>query len=229
MTGDTNGPYGQASPPYHGDPAQRADQGNPGAPPSYPYTVSHTHAGSRTYPNPNAFNPGDNRTVTFCTVTMCSMASVSGFSDPYQTPYLEPVPNDGIVAGEIIAWRGWTIVHNPLRLTSLSMSEYEWMPNTVMTGYVEDTGYGSAGVHAWKTIGQARSYAKSYSPQGVIGSVKLWGAIIEHEEGYRAENARIASLDEMINPEHRDQRVWWWRRRSQPLLDQLRTKYLVSR
>lgn len=76
------------------------------------------------------------------------------------------------------------------------------------------------GVHAYKTPEQATEYANSYldhpfsyiwlvwhrqmsgdkkpytPPQEfVVGSVLLWGEVVEHERGYRAEFAKIASLD----------------------------------
>jgi hypothetical protein len=139
-----------------------------------------------------------------------------------------PVPHEGIIAGEIIAWRGWGILHNPLRLVSLTMHDTEWEPDTPMTGVVEDSGHGYSGVHAWKTFAQARNYTKSYSQLAVIGRVALWGTVTEHEEGYRAENARIMSLDETINlkQSRRDHRIWLWRRPS--LLDQLRKKYKLK-
>ena len=35
-----------------------------------------------------------------------------------------------------------------------------------------------------------------YGPQALVfGQVRMWGKVIEHEHGFRAENARICSLD----------------------------------
>jgi hypothetical protein len=33
----------------------------------------------------------------------------------------------------------------------------------------------------------------------VVGRVSLWGTVIEHEKGYRAENARILSFDDIVS------------------------------
>ena len=35
-------------------------------------------------------------------------------------------------------------------------------------------------------------------PSYVIGTVDLWGTVIEHERGYRAEFASVATLDDVI-------------------------------
>jgi hypothetical protein len=33
----------------------------------------------------------------------------------------------------------------------------------------------------------------------VVGRVALWGVVIEHEKGYRAENARIHAFDDIVS------------------------------
>ena len=51
-----------------------------------------------------------------------------------------------------------------------------------------------AGIHAFKDPGDAvRQYP--IGARRVFGTVALWGEVIEHEIGYRAEFARVASLD----------------------------------
>jgi hypothetical protein len=32
-----------------------------------------------------------------------------------------------------------------------------------------------------------------------VGRVSLWGTVIEHEKGYRAENARILAFDDIVS------------------------------
>lgn len=52
----------------------------------------------------------------------------------------------------------------------------------------------NVGVHAWKTLDGAKEYAGGIM-EVVIGRVELWGEVVEHERGYRAEFAAIKSLD----------------------------------
>ena len=104
---------------------------------------------------------------------------------------LKPLENTGIEVGEVIAWRAWGISGGFLK--SLFVQRH-WAPGQVMTGQPQD--YGTEGVHAFKTA------AKTIDEYGrgrlVIGRVALWGKIIEHKDGYRAENARPISLDYII-------------------------------
>jgi len=77
-----------------------------------------------------------------------------------------------------------------------------------MTGDVGRDGHG-LGVHAYKENSTEanrlfRDYVEGYSLVAIlegddiiIGKVKLWGDVVEHEHGYRAEFAKIVSLDEV--------------------------------
>lgn len=61
----------------------------------------------------------------------------------------------------------------------------------------------SCGFHAWKTEAKARDFAQHNLPASsgyivIIGEVELWGQVIEHAEGYRAEYAKIKSLTSCI-------------------------------
>jgi hypothetical protein len=92
-----------------------------------------------------------------------------------------------------------------------------WSPDEPMYGNVEDgsTRYGG-GVHAFKTQGQVLQEYEGCGPLA-IGTVALWGTVIQHEYGYRAEWGRVSSLD-MIHG------VGKWR--EYRLLKQLRRRYL---
>ena len=67
------------------------------------------------------------------------------------------------------------------------------------------------GVHAFKEMADTLEYLKimqygfywSSITVGcfVLGTVQLWGEVIEHERGYRASFAKIKSLDAMFNPD----------------------------
>lgn len=121
--------------------------------------------------------------------------------------------------GEIIAHRIWRVRED--RLFSTYMAS-KWTPGEPMRGEAEYNALslifgGSKGVHAWKELGQHLTvYAADLRlfhmtrgivwqineanllpppPTLVIGKVRLYGTVIEHEHGYRAEAAMIESLD----------------------------------
>lgn len=91
-----------------------------------------------------------------------------------------------MVVGEIIAYRVWYI--DRLRLRSATADVY-WYADKPMVGDPA-SGYG---IHAYKdrTACFRDSYASNESSRPyVFGEVALWGDVIEHEDGYRAEFAR---------------------------------------
>jgi hypothetical protein len=96
---------------------------------------------------------------------------------------------EGIRAGEIIAWRGWVISGD--ELVSIVASA-RWISTGPMTGDPA-AGYG---IHAYKGPHGVLldGYVQKGMGQWVIGEVALWGDVIEHEDGYRAEFARVHSL-----------------------------------
>lgn len=106
-----------------------------------------------------------------------------------QKPLWDALPDDGVKVGEIIAYRGWSVEDD--RLLSVGV-QAEWLPNEPMKG--DPHGYVvGPGVYAFKE----RKTAISQLGQNfyAIGTVKLWGQIVEHETGYRAEYGKIVSID----------------------------------
>jgi len=107
-------------------------------------------------------------------------------------PALTHLPTE-IKAGEIVAWRVWRVekdgtfssVHNSTLWEENAAMEAHH-PNDVANGY---------GFHAWKTEQQARDYALGL-PDVAIGTVELWGEVVEHDEGYRAQFAQIKDIVE---------------------------------
>jgi hypothetical protein len=102
----------------------------------------------------------------------------------------------GIRAGEVTAHRCWILRDDGL-LHSMIMDYYAWAPGIVATGDPTDT---QGGVHAFKTKELAQEYGRyGRYPVGykvVFGTVDLWGDVFEHERGYRASKAAIASIDD---------------------------------
>lgn len=124
-----------------------------------------------------------------------------------------PILKREMAVGEILAYRCWRLENN--RLRSVYLHDV-WQPSQVMIGRgLED--WDQRGVHAWKELNSkafneyVRDYLKTRSHPSpwhsvfereeatatviVTGSVHLWGDVVEHEHGYRAEFAKIASID----------------------------------
>ena len=103
-----------------------------------------------------------------------------------------PVEYGGIKVGEIEAWRIWYL-RNDGYLESI-VSSVVWLPGNPMTG---DVTYD--GVFSWKTSKDARAHGRRALEMGSLpvigGRIALWGEVIEHEHGYRAEYAKIIGLD----------------------------------
>lgn len=121
--------------------------------------------------------------------------------------------NDGIEVGEVVGWRVWSLSDlsirgrrsEDLRLKS-PITGTVWLPGEEMTAYdFRDPSFRfpstcGFGVHAFKNMSQAK--AESFFGR-VIGSVWLYGEIWEHSDGYRAEYARIRSIDYLGTMRHR--------------------------
>jgi hypothetical protein len=94
----------------------------------------------------------------------------------------------------VTAWRGWSLVEEEgeIRLSSLTRAE-SWMPRAPHAASCSKGRRPTpqrrcrCGVYATTTpeaLGGLRSL-----PGGVVGEVSLWGRVIEHGHGYRAEVA----------------------------------------
>lgn len=129
-------------------------------------------------------------------------AMVNAAAKPEPSP---PLKHD-IQTGEIIAWRAWKVQHG--LLTSMYVDQHIWPPHEPITGDLKAKGNSSSGqlgVHGFKTQKAALEYASDaykrplYDAPApfsfIVGRVYLWGEVIEHEKGYRAEYAKVHSLD----------------------------------
>lgn len=125
--------------------------------------------------------------------------------------------SSGIVLGKISAWRMWEVDGN--RLQPMSYKRYgHWTPGKNTASYVpyhpdeakpfwaEFTGTGYSQVDYERALAALHgAFAGFYcrkdrkmlngTPMHVVGKVKIWGTIVEHAEGYRAEFAEVESLE----------------------------------
>lgn len=133
-------------------------------------------------------------------------------SEPVAIPYA------GLRTGEIIGHRAWYVIGDGLTLTSIAHI-FPWEPGATIEGDInKDVGgnfysiiYG--GTYCFHSADLCREETK-VSPDfcfpchayigfgfteihGIVrGTIKMWGEVVEHEKGYRAQFAKIASLDE---------------------------------
>lgn len=133
------------------------------------------------------------------------------------------VEDAGIRAGEIIAYRAWKLIDGILHSMA---ADFAWVPGEIASG---DPGSG-LGVHAFKSLGDAvgqYGWAASNSQPVIFGTVALWGTVIEHEKGYRAEFGAIDSIV-MVKPSVAIKPKWKFWRTERDVLRELRSLYLSS-
>jgi hypothetical protein len=96
---------------------------------------------------------------------------------------------------DAVSFRG--DINDPGWLHSVYMSHVRWLPNVPIVGDVVR----DMGVHAFKTDDGLFEYqsqflnSQSYDRTMVSGTVAMWGDIVEHQKGYRAQYAKVLSLD----------------------------------
>ena len=98
-----------------------------------------------------------------------------------------------IRAGEIIGWRFWKLHDGLLRSVFIP---YTWHPGVFERSSSKQGGFQNPGYHAFRNKEQAEREmsAHTYWTPFVIGSVAMWGEVIEHEHGWRSEYAAVHSI-----------------------------------
>jgi hypothetical protein len=118
---------------------------------------------------------------------------------PNNNELASTLKHEGLRVGEIIAYRAWRVSHALLpwksedRLHSVAMRDYIWHPNKPASGDVR-----THGIYSFRHVIRSKheyGYDIDVDAPLLFGKVKIWGEIVEHEEGYRSEFGKIASLD----------------------------------
>ena len=123
-----------------------------------------------------------------------------------------------IIVGEIIGHRCWTVKDNRLA----SFNGYVWTigVNKIERDYLlddeedEPTQDNSVGFYSFKQLDLARKMAKHEHRHFwpiAAGAVAIWGTIVEHEQGYRSQFARVVKLNDVIG-NHKSEYKWRIRR-----------------
>jgi hypothetical protein len=121
-----------------------------------------------------------------------------------------------IRAGEIIGWRFWKLRDGLLFSVFVA---YAWRPDVLERSSSKHCAFKNAGYHAFRDEEQAEQAVSIYpciSP-AVIGSVAMWGEVIEHKHGWRSEYAAVRSITKIMGDRDFSSR--------QQLLLELRQKY----
>lgn len=118
--------------------------------------------------------------------------------------------------GEIIAWRTWRFAGGYIQSMAADEVWEPGIPRKANINAQHSQGafggwpYVAGGIHAWKTKQDALQYGSHYISsyetetgchhrrEIVIGRVALWGNVVEHEKGYRAEFAKPIAFDDIM-------------------------------
>lgn len=108
------------------------------------------------------------------------------------------LPRSSPCVGELIGHRAWTVQGGNLLLSISAKSA--WFPGQAMHDKIgqgmEIEDHNTAGIWAFKDPYElADEFMSMLKTGGVFGTVWLWGTVIEHERGYRAQYAMIRSLE----------------------------------
>jgi len=141
------------------------------------------------------------------------------FTFPVPQPTPPSIPYAGVRAGEIIGYRMWLVLIDN-RLCSHS-HYFIWEPGATIEGDVDKVvEYNTfmlhkpimGGVYSFATLDQLRPEAIITAAYGfptitwegravyglALGTIKCWGEVIEHERGWRAQYAKIHSIDSCL-------------------------------
>lgn len=131
------------------------------------------------------------------------------------------VPYAGIRAGEIIGHRLWWLTDERNAPLSSLAHIHQWVPGATEAGDVHEPVPNwweyrrplFGGVYAYSDQASIGADLCLMGPIGgiffigyqaihargvVVGTVKMWGEVIEHEHGYRAQFAKVNSLDRIV-------------------------------
>ena len=97
----------------------------------------------------------------------------------------------------IIGWRIWIFDIESERLASYFKKETIWTPGKPLKSHeiVKFNTKTNHGIHAFKDLPNLYKYLKFGDKILIAGTVNLWGTVIEHEHGYRAQYAYPDKLE----------------------------------
>jgi len=126
------------------------------------------------------------------------MPAMNFIADQNHNELAKDLRHEGIRIGEIIAYRAWRVIaprwwwNGDDRLHSVLMKNYVWQPDAPARGDVR-----THGIYSFRDVIRSREEYLFYVGTGplLFGKIKIWGEIVEHENGYRSQFGKVASLD----------------------------------
>jgi hypothetical protein len=138
-----------------------------------------------------------------------------------EEPKPPAIPYAGIRTGELIGYRGWLVLERH-DLSSVA-HQFVWKPGEIVEGKISECVAGSAfwsdpifgGTYSFfdasecekqfSGVDSSKFPADCYVGHSftrvlgiAFGTIKMWGEVIEHELGYRAQFARLHSIDRVV-------------------------------
>ena len=102
-----------------------------------------------------------------------------------QNELARTLKHEGVRIGEIIAYRGWRVIHPSWfrsgddRLHSVLMRDYVWHPDEPAAGDIR-----THGIYSFQDVIRSKEeygYDPGVDGPLLLGTVKIWGEIVEHE------------------------------------------------
>lgn len=160
------------------------------------------------------------RRITVIPLTEPTQAPESPFHEPHKPPP-KPIPHSGIIAGELTGYRVWRIENNN-KLCSL-IRHLVWEPSETIKGDINEPIYNYININTQEPIlGGVYSFDTSEGCEDewkfllnrfrlhniilpdfclyfglAMGRVKLWGEVVQHQQGYRASFAKPIAIDKV--------------------------------
>ena len=174
-------------------------------------TATHRRSTDRTN---SGVDPGSQDTTTF---TIANWTTI-----PWNLTEPKPpeIPYAGVRAGELIGHRMWLVLPD---YNLCSIAHYlEWQPEATIEGKLDESVSGMSlfktlfgGVYSYNAYAHlahdleeitpnsfpCTSWVGSYIMEVIgiaIGTIKCWGEVIEHEKGWRAQYAKLQSIDYVV-------------------------------
>ena len=184
-------------------------------PPRSPKDGRNRKANTATYSRSTDRASDSARATDFTTITWATGTVFTwNESKPPEIPYA------GVRAGELIGHRMWRVLsgHN---LCSIA-HYFKWQPGATIEGKLDEPVSGMSlfktlfgGVYSYNAYAHLAhnldgiepntfpciSWVGSYITEVIgtaIGTIKCWGEVIEHEKGWRAQYAKLKSIDLVI-------------------------------
>lgn len=150
---------------------------------------------------------------------------LGGLPPNYVPPNLDPLEKAGTAFGEFVGWRMWQLRDGYLQSYTAS---YVWVPGIATEGKPGD--HDGGGLWAFKDPAKALHKLLENGVPSAMGSVWMYGDIVEHSDGYRAQYAMVRSIDEVHLPRADNHRWWEMLRKSEKgdILKALRERYQLT-